>query len=200
MAITQEQYLDAAIKLLPEGLAWQRTLDSHLAKILAVRCEQLTEVNQQGHALVKERMPGQAILLLEEWEEYFGLPECGRQIEGKTILARQMQVKQKEDEVGSNSKRFLEDIAEQAGYKIRVIAHYPHHCLQSCTYPLYEQANHWRVFIYTSAVSTIRHANCLDDVLKNLVLFERNKELECLLKRYEYAHLEFVFIYEEEAQ
>ncbi|WP_227718417.1 hypothetical protein [Pasteurella multocida] len=54
-------------------------------------------------------------------------------------------------------------------------------------------------FVYSPAVSIIRQATCLDDVLKNLVLFERNKELECLLKRCAYAHLEFVFIYEEEA-
>lgn len=200
MAMTHEQYLDAAIKLLPVGLAWKRALDSNLTKVLAVRCDQLVQVNTQAHALIKERMPGKATLLLEEWEGFFGLPECGRQIAGKTVEQRQKQVQQKENEVGSNSKLFLEDIATQAGFKIRVVNHYPHHCLRDCTYPLYEQANHWRIFIYTPAVSDIRHANCLDDVLKDLMLFERNKELECLLKRYQYAHLEFVFIYEEVTQ
>lgn len=200
MAMTHAQYLDAAIKLLPVGLAWKRALDSNLAKVLAVRCDQLVDVNSKAHTLIKERMPGQATLLLEEWEGFYGLPECGRQIVGKTLVQRQKQVQEKENEVGSNSKRFLEEIATQAGFKVRVVNHYPHHCLRDCTYPLYEQANHWRIFIYTTAVSSIRYATCLDDVVKNLTIFERNKELECLLKRYQYAHLEFVIIYEEEAQ
>lgn len=200
MAMTQEQYLDAAVKLLPVGLAWKRALNSHLTKVLAVRCDQLVEVNSKAHQLIKERMPGKATLLLEEWEGFFGLPECGRKITGKTLEQRQQQVQEKENEVGSNCKLFLEEIAQKAGFKVRVLNHYPHHCLRDCTYPLYEQENHWRVFIYSPAVSIIRQATCLDDVLKNLVLFERNKELECLLKRYAYAHLEFVFIYEEEAQ
>lgn len=200
MAMTHAQYLDAAIKLLPVGLAWKRALDSNLAKVLAVRCDQLVDVNSKAHTLIKERMPGQATLLLEKWEGFYGLPECGRPIVGKTLVQRQKQVQEKENEVGSNSKRFLEEIATQAGFKVRVVNHYPHHCLRDCTYPLYEQANHWRIFIYTPAVSSIRYATCLDDVVKNLTIFERNKELECLLKRYQYAHLEFVFIYEEETQ
>ena len=200
MAMTHAQYLDAAIKLLPVGLAWKRALDSNLAKVLAMRCDQLVDVNSKAHTLIKERMPGQATLLLEEWEGFYGLPECGRQIVGNTLVPRQKQVQEKENEVGSNSKRFLEEIATQAGFKVRVVSHYPHHCLRDCTYPLYEQANHWRIFIYTPAVSSIRYATCLDDVVKNLTIFERNKELECLLKRYQYAHLEFVFIYEEETQ
>lgn len=95
MAMTHVQYLDAAIKLLPVGLAWKRALDSNLAKVLAVRCDQLVEVNGKAHDLIKERMPGQATLLLEEWESFFGLPEAGRQIVGKSIAERQAQVKRK---------------------------------------------------------------------------------------------------------
>ncbi|MGR6980799.1 putative phage tail protein [Testudinibacter sp. P27/CKL/0425] len=197
MAITQAQYLDSAIKLLPMGLAWKRVLDGNLAKILAVRCDQLVDVNATAHELVYERIPGQATLLLEEWEEYFGLPECGRKVAGKSLTERQAQVKQKEDEVGSNSKLFLEDVAAKAGFKIRVVNHFPHHCLRDCTYPLFEQTNAWRIFIYTHTPS-IRYATCLDDVLHRIVLIERNQELECLLKRYAYSHLQFVFVYKTE--
>ncbi|WP_227718416.1 hypothetical protein [Pasteurella multocida] len=41
-------------------------------------------------------MPGKATLLLEEWEGFFGLPECGRKITGKTLEQRQQQVQEKE--------------------------------------------------------------------------------------------------------
>ncbi|EJS85121.1 hypothetical protein AAUPMB_20847, partial [Pasteurella multocida subsp. multocida str. Anand1_buffalo] len=95
MAMTHEQYLDAAVKLLPVGLAWKRALNSNLTKVLAVRCDQLVEVNNKSHQLIKERMPGKATLLLEEWEGFFGLPECGRKITGKTLEQRQQQVQEK---------------------------------------------------------------------------------------------------------
>ncbi|WP_346556638.1 putative phage tail protein [Mannheimia haemolytica] len=186
MAITHEQYLDAAVKLLPVGLAWKRALDSHLAKVLAVRCEQLVTVNTQAHALVKERMPGKATLLLEDWESFFGLPEAGRQIVGKTIAERQAQVKEKEEELGSSSKIYLEEAAKRAGYQIEIVNYYPHHCLRDCMYPLYEYQNAWRIFIYTEKLPT----NPTDEV-------DRNQELQEILKRYSNADVEMVFMYKD---
>lgn len=199
MAITKEQYLEAAINLLPIGFAWNKNNDSDLAKILMTYSTGLAEVNKYAHQLIRERMPGNAVSLLKDWESYFGLPECGRSI-NKSFSARQQQVKDKENEVGSNCHVFLEDIANKAGYEIRVINHYPHHCLRGCTYPLYEQANHWRIFIYVQQPTLLRQATCLDDVLTELTVIERYKELECLLKRYEYAHLEMVFIYKKKEE
>lgn len=188
MAMTHQQYLDAAVKLLPMGLAWKRALDSHLAKVLAVRCDQLVEVNGQAHSLIKERMPGRATLLLEEWESFFGLPEPGRQIVGKSLAERQAQVKEKEEELGSSSKIYLEDVAKRAGYQIEIVNYFPHHCLRDCLYPLYEYENAWRIFIYTEKLPT----HPADDV-------DRNEELQQILKRYCNADIEMVFIYKDKA-
>ena len=186
MAMTKMQYLDAAVKLLPVGLAWKRALDSHLAKVLAVRCDQLVTVNTQAHDLIKERMPGQATLLLEEWEGFFGLPEAGRQITGKSIAERQAQVKEKEEELGSSSKIYLEEAAKRAGYQIEIVNYFPHHCLRDCMYPLYEYENAWRIFIYTEKLPT----NPTDEV-------DKNEELQQILKRYCNADVEMVFIYKD---
>lgn len=188
MAMTHAQYLDTAIKLLPVGLAWKRALDSNLAKVLAVRCDQLVEVNGKAHDLIKERMPGQATLLLEEWESFFGLPEAGRQIVGKSIAERQAQVKEKEEELGSSSKIYLEEAAKRAGYQIEIVNYYPHHCLRDCLYPLYNYENAWRIFIYTEKLAT----NPTDEV-------DRNQELQQILKRYCNADIEMVFIYKDTA-
>lgn len=186
MAMTQAQYLDAAVKLLPVGLAWKRALDSNLAKVLAVRCDQLVEVNSKAHDLIKERMPGKATLLLEDWESFFGLPEAGRQIVGKTIAERQAQVKEKEEELGSSSKIYLEEAAKRAGYQIEIVNYYPHHCLRDCMYPLYEHENAWRIFIYTEKLPV----NPTDEV-------DRNQELQEILKRYSNADIEMVFMYKD---
>lgn len=69
-SIRQAQYLDAALKLLPVGLAWHRDYNSILAKFLDVRAEQLEQVNANAHQLINERMPGNALILLDDWSSF----------------------------------------------------------------------------------------------------------------------------------
>lgn len=195
MAVTQEQYLNAGLQLLPQGLVWQRSADSNLAKLINVRAAQLARVNSIAHSLVGERIPANAQILIDEWENYFGLPDnCGS--ETPSLDTRRQAIVAKDNEVGSFNKYYLEELARQRGFEITVVAHHPHHCLRDCTYPLHPQENWWRVFVYTKSQS-IRNATCLDDVLNELVLIERSK-IECFLERYCQAHLEMVFIYSED--
>ncbi|POY47173.1 putative phage tail protein [Avibacterium paragallinarum] len=190
--ISTEQYLDAGLKLLPVGLAWTRHPDSNFAKILSIRAEQLSQANELAHQLVKERILGNAFLLLDEWEAFLGLPECS---EINTIEARRTALVAKDNEIGSFNKHYLEEVAAQNGYQIRVITYYPHHCLRDCRYPLYPQENAWRVFIYTTS-RNVRNMTCLDDITNELTMIERSK-IECFLKRFCYSHLEMIFIYED---
>lgn len=192
-SIATEQYLDAALKLLPVGLAWNRHPDSTLGKILAIRAEQLSQINETAHQLVKERMLNNTFILLNDWEAFYGLPECS---EINTIEARRAALIAKDNEVGSFNKHYLEEVAARNGYQIRVVSYYPHHCLRHCGYPLYPQENAWRVFIYATSKS-IRQMTCLDDVTNELTMIERSK-IECFLKRFCYSHLEMIFIYDED--
>lgn len=205
MAIKHEDYLLAALKLLPQGRAWQRSLDGNLAKMLAVHCEELARVNATAHQLMDERFPVRAKLLLEDWEGYFGLPECGRKIEGKNLEQRQQQVQEKEDEVGSNSKLFLEEVAKRAGFNIKLVNIFPHNCLRDCLYPLYDINNAFRIFVYappkSSILTTLKYdEDFTREKIKAQIEAEPNSELACLLKRYAYAHLELVFIYDKDTE
>jgi uncharacterized protein YmfQ (DUF2313 family) len=193
-SVMQKYYLDAALKMLPPGLAWNRAPDSYLAQLLACRCDSLETHNQTGHQLINERLPRNAFLLLDGWESFFGLPECGTEI--STIESRRAALTAKDNEVGSFNKHYLQDIARKNGYEINIVAHHPHHCRRDCVYPLHPPENAWRVFIYTTSKS-IRNATCLDDITNELVMIERSK-IECYLQRFCYSHLEMVFVYEEE--
>lgn len=191
-SLNREQYLDAGLKLLPAGLAWNRASDGQLAKLIDVRAEQLANINQLSHRLLDERILSNAYLLLDDWENLYGLPECSEIL---TIEARRQALVAKDNEVGSFNKHFLEEIARQNGFEIRVVTYYPHHCLRDCLYPLHPAENAWRVFIYSQSKS-VRNATCLEDVNKELILFKRSK-VECFLKRFCYSHLEMIFLYEE---
>ena len=191
-SLSQGQYLDAGLKLLPVGLAWNRAPDSQIGKVIDVRAEKLTQVNQTAHQLVRERLLSDAFLLLDDWEAFYGLPECSEVL---TVDSRRQALVAKDNEIGSFCKPFLEEIARANGFDIRVITHYPHHCQRDCLYPLHPAENAWRVFIYTKS-KNIRNATCLEDVSQELVLFERSK-VECFLKRFCYSHLEMIFVYED---
>ena len=191
--LTQMDYLDAALKLLPVGLAWNRSPDSNMGKILSIRAEQLVQVNETAHQLVKERMLSNAFLLLDDWEVFYGLPEC---TEINTIETRRAALIAKDNEVGSFNKYYLEELAIRHGYQIKVVNHYPHNCLRDCGYSLHPQENAWKVFVYTQS-RHIRNMTCLEDITRELVMIERSK-IECFLKRLCYANLELVFVYEEE--
>lgn len=193
-SITQAQYLDAAIKMLPPGLAWDRAPSSNVAQLLACRCDSLERHNYAAHQLINERLVSNAFVLLDDWESFFGLPEC--KTETSTIESRRAALMAKDNEIGSFNRHYLEQIARRNGYEINVVTHLPHHCNRDCIYPIHPQENAWRVFIYTTSKS-IKYASCLEDVNQELMLFERSK-VECFLKRYCYAHLEMVFIYEED--
>lgn len=191
-SITTEQYLDAGLKLLPIGLAWNRRPESNFAKVISIRAEQLSQANELAHQLVKERMLDNAFLLLEDWEAFFGLPECS---EINTIDARRAALIAKDNEIGSFNRFYLEALAAKNGYQIQVVSHYPHHCVRDCLYPLHPAENAWRVFIYTTS-RNVRNMTCLDDITNELTMIERSK-IECFLKRFCYSHLEMIFIYED---
>lgn len=190
--LTQVDYLDAALKLLPVGLAWNRSPDSNIGKILSIRAEQLVQVNATAHQLVKERLFSNAFILLDDWEAFYGLPEC---TEINTIEARRAALIAKDNEVGSFNKFYLEELAAHNGYQISVIEHYPHHCMRDCMQPLHPQENAWKVFVYTTS-RHVHNMTCLESVTNELVMIERSK-IECFLQRLCYANLELVFIYEE---
>lgn len=86
--LTQMDYLDAALKLLPVGLAWNRSPDSNMGKILSIRAEQLVQVNETAHQLVKERMLSNAFLLLDDWEVFMDYQNVLKSIRLKHVVPR----------------------------------------------------------------------------------------------------------------
>ncbi|MEI8607802.1 DUF2313 domain-containing protein [Enterovibrio sp. Hal110] len=76
-AQSTEAWLDVLQQLMPQGLAWPRDDEANQTKLLRALAKQLADIDAQADALQQEMTPANARELLDEYEQYLGLPECG---------------------------------------------------------------------------------------------------------------------------
>ena len=90
----------------------------------------------------------------------------------------------------------IQKLAEDLGFTVQVDETFPHHCLRSCIYPLWEQKYRYilRVTVYGIPGA---YMTCLDDVLTPLLTSDAGV-LECTLNRYKLGGLYYEFYYANE--
>lgn len=190
MAMTPEDYRDAGLQLLPRGYAWDKELGSENAKLHLGFGYEFSRIESTGELLLREVIPSDAMLLLKEWEEFAGLPDCSID-ETATVEMRHQALSAKIKMTPSLCSKFLEKIATDRGYTIKIVDRYPHHCMRGVNYPLNPWHNWWiayvQVFNYTSHYMTV-----LDNVNTHLKVSDYG-DLQCLLERYKPAHINLIY-------
>ena len=190
MAMTPEDYRDAGLQLLPRGYAWDKELGSENAKLHLGFGYEFSRIESAGELLLKEVIPSDAMLLLKEWEEFAGLPDCSID-ETATVEMRHQALSAKIKMTPSLCSKFLEKIAADRGYTIKIVDRYPHHCMRDINYPLHPWHNWWTVYVqvfnYASHYMTV-----LDNVNTYLKVSDYG-DLQCLLERYKPAHINLIY-------
>lgn len=194
MAMTPEQYQQAGLALLPIGRAWTRSPDSQLGKLMLDLGDELARIDTTGDRLLGESFVDNAFMLLPDWEAFAGLPDCPAG-DDLTIDNRRLALAAKLKMTGSLCTRFFEQLAAERGYNVRILDHYPHHCMRPCNYPLYPEENWWIAYVYIGA-PFLHNMTVLDGVTTRLKVYDYG-DLECLLDRYRPAHIHFVYISED---
>ncbi|MGQ3663297.1 YmfQ family protein [Citrobacter braakii] len=195
MAMTSADYQRALIKLLPRGLAWPQNADDTLAKLLLALADGFAREDEQAETLARrESMPGTSQTLLDNWESFLGLPECGEISD--TLEQRRTAAQAKFTMAASLNLNFLEELALGFGYDINIEQRYPHNCMRSCMYPLIPQEVRFTAYVTVNSYVDKHNATCLDDCMTPLVVYESGA-LECLLERYGPAYETFVYFYPE---
>ncbi|EPG6562161.1 YmfQ family protein [Morganella morganii] len=193
MAMTAEHYQRSGLQLLPNGRAWSKDPQGDTGKLMLATGEELARVDAINESLLQEIFADRAFMLLEDWEDFAGLPDCSIDRES-SVDARRRAVKAKLVMSGSLCNQFYERLAADRGYNIRIEERYPHHCLRTCLHPIYPDINWFRVFVHV-ADKTTHWATVLDNCQQRLRIADA-ADLACLLERYAPAETEFVFIYE----
>lgn len=194
MAMNVQDYQQSGLNLLPNGKAWPKMPGSLLAQLMLATGEEFARVDSVNDALLNEIHPDRAFILLNDWEDFAGLPDCSIDRDA-TIDSRRSALKTKLTMAGSLCIPFYEQLAASRGYSITLVERYPHHCLRDCNYPLYPEANWFRVFAYVT--STVTHYSTVLDNCRQRLRVADAADLECLFERYAPAETEFIFIYED---
>lgn len=193
MAMTAEHYQQAGLALLPLGLAWSRSPDSQLGKLMLGLGDELARIDALGDRLLDEVFADNAFMLLPDWEGFAGLPDCPA-ADDLTIDNRRLALAAKLKMTGSLCTKFFEQLAAERGYSVKIREYYPHHCMRPCTYPLYPESNWWTAYVYVSA-PFLHYMTVLDGVTTRLKVYDYG-DLECLLDRYRPAHIHFIYVTE----
>lgn len=190
MAMTPQDYQHAGKQLLPSGLAWDKELNSENSKLQLGFGYEFSRIESVGEMLLEEIIPSNSMLLLKEWEGFAGLPDCTID-EIATVEMRHQSLSAKIKMTPSLCSKFLEKIAADRGYTIKIIDKYPHHCMRDINYPLNPWHNWWiayvQVFSYASHYMTV-----LDNV-KTYLKMNDYGDLQCLLERYKPTHLNVIY-------
>ncbi|HGY2640349.1 TPA: putative phage tail protein [Citrobacter freundii] len=191
MAHSVDEWLVALWQVMPRGKAWSRDEDGDLNLFLRALARRLSQTEFDAENLLPEMRPETTFMLLEEWEEYLELPECG-QLSG-TVEDRRRAVVEKYHRKGGLSPWQIEAVAAALGFTIRVTVILPHHCMRSCMYPLYPARYRWTLQIDVIGISGGRFT-CIDNVMTPL-LSERARELECVLTKYRLGGTAYEYFY-----
>jgi uncharacterized protein YmfQ (DUF2313 family) len=187
-------WLDVLQQLMPRGAAWNTTVDSHQAQLLRALAKALANTDALCDTIRLEMLPSQTHLLLEDYETYLGLPDCTSQ--GQTFIERRNAVVTKDHIRGGLATWQIEALATDLGFTIRVEEIWPHHCLRTCSYPLYAARYRHVLKVTVTEMPNVRFT-CEDSVLVPL-LSNDALVLECMLKRYKLGGKYYEYIYQGE--
>jgi uncharacterized protein YmfQ (DUF2313 family) len=114
-----EKCTQLILKLLPPGVAWNRTPSSNLYKLATALAEEICRVEARAMELLVESDPRTTVELLEDWERILGLPgECVDL--ASTIQERQANVVAKLISRTAQTKAYYVSLAATLGYTITV--------------------------------------------------------------------------------
>lgn len=192
MAHSVAQWTNAIMAQMPRGVIWQRSTSLDLYKYAQGYAPRLERVEASADNLLLEMRPETTLQLLDEWEEYLGLPECVAE-PVSNIEYRRYAVVEKYHRKGGLQAWNVQRLAEDLGFTVSVDEVFPHHCLRGCTYPLWPQQYRYILRVTVTGIPGA-YMTCLDDVLTPLLIADA-RVLECTLNRYKLGGLYYEFYY-----
>lgn len=187
-----DAWLDVLQQLMPQGEAWPRHIHANQTKLLRALAIHLSDLDAQSDAIQREMIPSLAHILLEEYERYLGLPECGEV--QQTIQERRHAVEEKDKPQNAMAAWQIDATAANLGFDIKVYERFPHHCLRGCLTPLYP-ARYRHVLDIDVFTAPDSKFTCIDNILTPLTTGNRNPE--CALNRYKLAGKYYDYFYQE---
>ncbi len=195
-------YASAARALMPRGRAWNEDPASVQARLLGGVAASFVRSDASGSALLDSSKPGDATVLLPEWEATLGLPDACVPF-SPVFSDRQAAAGNKIASTGGQTRTYLIDQAARIGVQIAIDEYYPFRAGdragRRCLGPGWQFVFQVRVLKGTDTTGTISvtrfraGASSAGDRLRIGGL----AGLECIIRRAAPAHTTVVFKYPE---
>lgn len=193
MAHSVDEWHDVLQQLMPRGKAWPRDQTAALTSLLRGFSARLNAAETNADLLLKEMRPETTELMLEEWEDYLGLPECNAIPDG--FERRRDVVVEKYHRKGGLAPWQIEQAVKDAlGFTIQVTEILPHHVLRNIMYPIYSRKYRFIMQVTVTDMPMIRFKT-ISNVLTPLISYQA-QILECFLRRYRLGGHDYDFQYE----
>tara|TARA_R110002110_G_scaffold64634_8_gene178594 strand:+ start:4505 stop:5128 length:624 start_codon:yes stop_codon:yes gene_type:complete len=199
-AVTEDDYLDAALALVPEGPAWPRDGETLPPKFWRGMVRSLLRLHRRICALQRESLACFADATLEDYERVYGLPDpCDPNGASRTRGERLLTLCARETVLGGQSLPYFIEVAAALGYEITIERYHEAVCgLSDCGSDDQCGTNevhlYWTVRVPDPRVTwaTCGISEC-GDTMATIALAE---DLECRLRALQPAYTELIFSYE----
>jgi uncharacterized protein YmfQ (DUF2313 family) len=194
MALNAKAYLQQLQALLPQGLAWPRTIDAYLTKLLSAFSQELGRLDLRIDNLIDEADPRTTLELLPEWERLAGLPDpCVTS--DQTVEQRQSALVTKLTMQVGQSRAYYIQMAEDLGYPDTTIEEYfPFTCESYCDEFLNSLDDRHTWTIYLPSDGGFEFMTCESPCDSYLQSFG-DQVIECRINQYKPAHTAVLFAY-----
>lgn len=155
MAHRVEDWQDVLQQLMPRGKAWPRDQTAALTSLLRGFSSRLQLAEANADLLVTEMRPETTDLLLADWEDYLGLPDCNAIPDG--FDRRRDAVVEKYHRKGGLATWQIEQAVKDAlGFTIQVTEILPHHVMRDIMYPIYSHKYRYLLQVTVTDMPMIR--------------------------------------------
>jgi len=194
-----EQYTRQLQGLLPRGILWRSLINStFFAGVFNAMANEAARISQRMADLFEETDPRTASELLDELEQFAGLPDHYVTALGitQTLQERRAALHARLTATGGASRQYFIGLAATLGYSITIVEYQAFVCgISMCGWPLNpaEMRFVWRVKV--PAAKLIYFRTGLSRCGERLLAIGRAEDLECVLTRLKPAQTQLIFDY-----
>jgi uncharacterized protein YmfQ (DUF2313 family) len=123
VALTAADYLQTLQASLLKGKAWVRNVGSMMTALWSGVAQEFARIHQRIDDLMNEADPRTTTELIDDWENFAGLPDPCVTID-QTLEQRRIALNSKLLMVGGQSRQYFIDLAEAMGYPDATIDEY----------------------------------------------------------------------------
>lgn len=193
MALTDVDYRNELLALLPEGAALSRDPDTDLAGLLWAFAGELARLDCAVEALLDEIDPRTTSQLLVDWERITDIPRCRREY-APTLDARRAELLARLTLRGSLQPAFIQAVCNAAGFDITIVEHDPFEFGVSEFGEQFAPSSAWWTFDVISPDLAVFEAEFGALTFGEPFGFVGNERLACLLDSFKPAHMNYVII------